>query len=67
MSLKLPEILIEEIENKKSYPANYDTTCDPCGGFIAEGESFYFFGNKRKTCENCYQSILEYVKYGTAS
>lgn len=65
MSLKLPEILIEEIENKRSYPANYDTTCMQCGTFIAEGENIYFYGNKQKTCENCHQSILEYVKYGS--
>lgn len=61
MTLQIQPLLKEEIENKRSFPANYETQCYHCGGYIDEGESFYFFGNKKKTCETCFQEILEYL------
>ena len=64
MTINIQEILEREIENKKSFNANYDTQCTHCRGFIAEGEEFYFFGNKEKTCQTCFDEILEYIKYG---
>jgi len=64
MAFDIPALLIREVENKKDYPANYDTTCSHCSGFIAEGDTIYFFGNKEKTCESCFEAIIEFLKYG---
>lgn len=65
MKLEPRDILIRDVENKKMFYSKYDTQCSHCGGFIAEGEPLYFFGNTEKTCDTCYEEILEYLRYGS--
>lgn len=53
----LADILTEELEGKQDFEAYTDTDCDGCGGAIFQGDTFYFFGNKRKICTDCYSEI----------
>lgn len=50
---ELKEILIEELEGKKPFTANWLTECSLCGGSIEEGDDFFFFGDKKKVCNDC--------------
>ena len=59
---KIKELLYQEMENKKTYPANYDTSCDFCGGDINEGEDIVFMGHKQKVCTNCQAEIMEFLE-----
>lgn len=53
------ELLLEDVEQKKVYDCNHPTTCDLCYNVIEEEENLYFFGNKRKICQKCYEEISE--------
>lgn len=55
-------ILLEELENKKSFEANWDTECSVGGEDILVGDTFYFMGEKKKVCQNCFAEIQEEVE-----
>jgi hypothetical protein len=57
----IKDLLIEELENKKSFSAKWDTNCDLCGDDIFEGDEFYFFGDKKKIDSKCFMEIQEEV------
>lgn len=59
---EIKQMLLEEIENKKSYPANYDTQCDFCTKPISGGEEFIFMGSKQKVCDECIQDIIDFLE-----
>lgn len=50
---ELKELLLEELEGKKPFNANWLTECSLCGSNIEEGDEFFFFGDKKKICTNC--------------
>lgn len=55
--MTIKDLLMEELENKKSFDATWESECDLCGEILLEGDTFYFFGSKRKVCSNCYDQI----------
>lgn len=59
---ELKEILIEELEAKKPFEAQWNVICDGCGLSIVEGEEFFFFGDKKKICSDCKASMIEVVE-----
>lgn len=58
----LKGILLEELENKKSFTANWQTECSVGGEDIEEGDTFYFMGEKKKVCQNCFAELQEEVE-----
>ena len=50
---ELKELLIEELENKKPFSANFPFDCALCGESVEEDEEFFFFGNKKRVCSDC--------------
>lgn len=56
------KILRDDLENKKSFNANWHTECDLCGVDMDEGDMFYFMGNKEKVCETCFDDIVGYIE-----
>ena len=58
----LKDILIEELQSKKAFDANWQTECDIGGEDIEEGEAFVFMGNKKKVCESCMGELIEIVE-----
>ena len=59
---EIKKLLVEEMENKKSYEANYDTICDVDNGNIYKGEEFIFMGSRKKVCTNCQSDIMEFLE-----
>lgn len=55
------QILMEELEGKKEFTANWDSVCEGCGNNILEGDTFYFFGEKRKVCQECFGNMQDEV------
>lgn len=53
MTKSQAKLLIEELENKKLYEANWGTECDCCDGDIQQGDKFVFMGDKKKVCIDC--------------
>lgn len=56
------DLLVQELENKKTFDAMYDTSCDACGEDIAKDDEFTFFGDKKKVCNNCFENLLDQIK-----
>ncbi len=52
---------MEELEGKKEFTANWDSVCEGCGNNILEGDTFYFFGEKRKVCQECFGNMQDEV------
>jgi len=55
------EALIEELEMKTMYKTKGVTKCYWCEQRLEEDEPLWFFGDGRKTCEECYQEIHDFV------
>lgn len=55
---KAKELLIEDLENKKPFQANFDSKCY-FGCQIIRGDDFYFMGDKRKVCASCRGELQE--------
>lgn len=60
--MKIKDVLMEELDNKKSFTANWDTECEICNQDIMEGDDFYFFGEKRKVCSNCHNEMGDQIE-----
>lgn len=58
----IKQTLYQELERKKQFQARWDTYCDECGSNIQEDDDFYFFGDKRKICQECYNEIMNYLE-----
>ncbi len=57
--MTLKSILLEELEVRKEFQAHWDTACDNCDEPLFEGDTFYFFGEKRKVCSNCFDIMQQ--------
>lgn len=55
------QALLEELECKKMYKTEYVTKCYWCEVRMEEDEPLWFFGDGRKTCEECYQAIHDFI------
>lgn len=55
-------ILLEELENKKAFDATWEGTCNVGGEDIEVGDTFYFMGEKKKVCQNCFTEMQEVVE-----
>ena len=58
MTLKIPELLKEDVENRKIYTALGPFTCGGCGELVQINEEFVYIGGK-KICNNCQGEIIE--------
>lgn len=58
---KASEFLKEELENKRPYQANRNVNCELCREGMAEGDDFYFIGNRHKICVNCLGELQEII------
>lgn len=56
---KILSILQEDWENKKSFDANWKATCSLCHDAIEEGDPFFFYGEKKKCCDQCFSEIVD--------
>jgi len=56
------ELLLEELEYKKIFNANYQTMCDICYNNIEQDDEFIFLGNKKKVCMDCVEEIKEFLE-----
>jgi len=59
---EIKQILLDELENKKSYDAKWETVCDSCGDDIQEEDSFIFMGDKQKICNECQGHVTEFLE-----
>lgn len=58
----IKDILKEEFENKKAFDAKWEAECNLGGEDIMEGDTFYFMGDKKKVCQNCFEEIQETIE-----
>ncbi len=56
--IKWASVLLRDWRLKASVTAKWPCTCNECGGSIDVGSGFYFFGEKDKLCEPCYQEVM---------
>lgn len=55
-------VLVEDLEYRKPFTANRMFPCSCCGNKVEEGDEFFFFGDKRKVCNDCRESMRELVE-----
>ena len=48
----LKQLIIEDLEEKKPYPAKWDLSCGLCDNDIPAGDDFFYLGGK-KVCNDC--------------
>jgi len=58
----IKDLLIQELENKRFFAANWDIECGLCGVDIFVDDEFCFMGNKEKVCHSCLEQIREYLE-----
>lgn len=52
-------IIIEDLGEKRHYPAKWDFACDICEEQVDAGTDFVFMGDKRKVCLTCLMQMIE--------
>jgi hypothetical protein len=57
---KIKQLLLAEIEGKKSYPASNSSYCSNCLKNIEDGEIIYLAG--QKICNQCVADIIEFLE-----
>lgn len=57
------ELIKEDIENKKDFPAKWPAQCDVCGEAIDKGDSFIFMGEKKKICTPCIDVVVKAIHF----
>lgn len=58
------KILKEDWEQKKSFEANWPSRCNVANDGIEEGDTFFFYGDKKKCCLTCYDEIIKGMEEG---
>ena len=61
---EIKDLLLEDLEYKKSFEAFPSLQCDGCGEYVANisGGEFVFMGDKKKLCSDCLFEITEYLE-----
>lgn len=54
-------ILSYEWQGKRSYQAKYDTQCYECGMAIEFGDTLYFYHDKSKMCQECFEEVQAWL------
>ena len=62
MEKEIAQILLEEWENKRSFEASWESNCDNCEDPINKGDSFVFYGSKKKLCNKCQGEVTEQLE-----
>lgn len=60
--LEIYTIILEDMQRKRQFPANFDTPCSMCFTLIVQGQPFAFIGESRRVCEECQGKILEFLE-----
>ncbi len=59
MKMKTRQLLVEDIEMRKRYPAFVNCTCQICGSAIFKGEEFVYIGDKKRMCNSCVYELMD--------